>query len=268
MSPLPTASPYGHHMDTERAQGSTATAVSGLPVDVETISATIRKALRFGSIRPSREELAATDEALRGHVALLLAEARRIRGPQPPDPHRIDRIEKHLAYPLGKGMLSADAEVPQRARDCQWLLAYFTASRNEYRPTVDRSAVRRRRLRPSEKRPAEGPAAPAQGPPHHVATAVRDGSTGRMEAPAIPTGTRRDNIGRYPPGEIVYDLIAQAVGRVADPDAYPPGCPSCRCVLVVPLVGSDSAWQAEPGALRTAAPDEITAVLANEVEQR
>ncbi|WP_053163640.1 DUF6415 family natural product biosynthesis protein [Streptomyces noursei] len=121
-------------MDTERAQGSTATAVSGLPVDVETISATIRKALRFGSIRPSREELAATDEALHGHVALLLAEARRTASPHPPDRYRLDRISKHMPFPLGKGMLSTYAEVPQRARDCQWLLAHFTASRDEYKP--------------------------------------------------------------------------------------------------------------------------------------
>ncbi|MCZ0974976.1 hypothetical protein O1L55_34475 [Streptomyces albulus] len=31
-------------------------------------------------------------------------------------------------------MFSAYAEVPQRARDCQWLLAYFTASRDDYKP--------------------------------------------------------------------------------------------------------------------------------------
>ncbi|GAA2677924.1 DUF6415 family natural product biosynthesis protein [Streptomyces lunalinharesii] len=104
------------------------------PIDTDTIAETIRKALYFGSIRPSREELAATDEVLRGHVALLLAEARRNTSPHPPDRYRLDRISKHMAFPLGKGMLSAYAEVPQRARDCQWLLAYYTASRGEYRP--------------------------------------------------------------------------------------------------------------------------------------
>ncbi|MEW1677166.1 DUF6415 family natural product biosynthesis protein [Streptomyces noursei] len=133
-------------MDTERAQGSTATAVSGLPVDVETISATIRQALRLGSNRPSREKLAATDEALRGHVALLLAEARRASSPHPPDRYRLDRISKHMPFPLGTGMLSTYAEVPQRARDCQWLLAYFTASRDEYKP----------RPRPVRAAPAAG----------------------------------------------------------------------------------------------------------------
>ncbi|KUL35681.1 hypothetical protein ADL22_26515 [Streptomyces sp. NRRL F-4489] len=111
-----------------------ATADTHYPIDSEAISETIRQALLFGCVRPSRDELAATDEVLRGHIPLLLAEARKAAGPQlPPDPHRLSRIEKHLAVPLGTGMLSADAEVHQRARDCQWLLAYYTARRNEYR---------------------------------------------------------------------------------------------------------------------------------------
>ncbi|GAA2671488.1 DUF6415 family natural product biosynthesis protein [Streptomyces lunalinharesii] len=105
-----------------------------LLIDSDTIADTIRRALGFGSIRPSREELAATDEVLRGHVALLLAEARQSAVPQPPDRYRLDRISKHMAFPLGKGLLSADAEVHQRARDCQWLLAHFTAGRDEYKP--------------------------------------------------------------------------------------------------------------------------------------
>ncbi|MFJ5677460.1 DUF6415 family natural product biosynthesis protein [Streptomyces sp. NPDC093097] len=115
-------------MGTEREQGSTVAAASGPPpVDVETISETIRRALRFGSIRPSREELAATDEALRGHVAVLLADLHETAGRYLPDRHRVGRIEQLMADPLGKGILSADAEVHQRARDCQWLLAYHTA---------------------------------------------------------------------------------------------------------------------------------------------
>ncbi|MEU9113260.1 hypothetical protein AB0D04_16110 [Streptomyces sp. NPDC048483] len=68
----------------------------------------------------------------------------------------------------------------------------------------------------------------------------------------------------YPPGTVVYDVVAQAVGRVADPEAYPPGCLGCSCVLVVPLAGSDPAWQAEPGALRRAVRDEIEAALTDE----
>ncbi|WP_146022242.1 DUF6415 family natural product biosynthesis protein [Streptomyces sp. CB02959] len=112
-----------------------------MPIDSETIADTIRQALRLGSIRPSREELVATDEALRGHVALLLVEARRITSPHPPDRYRLDRITKHMAFSLGKGILSAYAEVPQRARDCQWLLAYYTASRGEYRPRRAASAA-------------------------------------------------------------------------------------------------------------------------------
>ncbi|MFL4492358.1 hypothetical protein ACJ6WD_14040 [Streptomyces sp. VTCC 41912] len=73
---------------------------------------------------------------------------------------------------------------------------------------------------------------------------------------------RRPTDSPYPPGTIVYDIVAGDVGRIADPDAYPAGCIGCNCTLVVPLAGSAPAWQAEPGALRTAATDEIEAALA------
>ncbi|WEB40627.1 hypothetical protein MOV08_15950 [Streptomyces yunnanensis] len=66
----------------------------------------------------------------------------------------------------------------------------------------------------------------------------------------------------YPPGTVVYDVVAGAVGRVADPKAYPRGCLDCVCVLVVPLAGCGPAWQAEPGALRRAADEEIEAAVA------
>ncbi|WP_438487864.1 hypothetical protein [Streptomyces sp. S186] len=61
----------------------------------------------------------------------------------------------------------------------------------------------------------------------------------------------------YPPGTVVYDVV----GRVANPEAYLASCPGCVCILVVPLVGSAPAWQAEPGALRAAADEEIEAAL-------
>lgn len=75
---------------------------------------------------------------------------------------------------------------------------------------------------------------------------------------------RRTTGSPYPPGTIVYDIVAQDVGRIADPAAYPAGCTGCDCVLVIPLAGSDPAWQAEPAALRTAAPAEIEAALPKE----
>ncbi|MEW1658667.1 hypothetical protein [Streptomyces sp. NPDC093707] len=76
---------------------------------------------------------------------------------------------------------------------------------------------------------------------------------------------RRTASNLYPPGTIVYDAVALGVGRVADPGAYPAGCIDCDCVLVVPISGSDPAWQAEPGALRTATTDEIEAALSKGV---
>ncbi|MFE7317846.1 hypothetical protein ACFU7T_32810 [Streptomyces sp. NPDC057555] len=71
----------------------------------------------------------------------------------------------------------------------------------------------------------------------------------------------QQSVSTYPPGTVVYDIIACSVGRVADPQAYPPGCSNCVCVLVVPLAGSAPAWQSEPGALRRAADEEIDAAL-------
>jgi hypothetical protein len=63
------------------------------------------------------------------------------------------------------------------------------------------------------------------------------------------------------PGAMVYDVIAQAIGSVADPDAYPVEHLGAACALVVPVRGSGPAWQAVPGALRLATPDEIEAAL-------
>ncbi|MFF2812278.1 DUF6415 family natural product biosynthesis protein [Streptomyces sp. NPDC058000] len=102
-------------------------------VDVETISETIRRALGLGATRASRDELAETDETLRGHVTLLLSDIRETASRQLHSfetqqlTRRLDRIKQHLAHPFGQGPLTADAEVHQRARDCQWLLAYYTA---------------------------------------------------------------------------------------------------------------------------------------------
>ncbi|MFB6881214.1 hypothetical protein ACFCY8_10310 [Streptomyces noursei] len=60
----------------------------------------------------------------------------------------------------------------------------------------------------------------------------------------------------YPPGTVVFDTVAGVVGRVAPSEAYPaePLYPGVQ--LVEPRDGSGSAWQAEPGALRSATPEE------------
>ncbi|MEK2473692.1 DUF6415 family natural product biosynthesis protein [Streptomyces noursei] len=105
-----------------------------VPIDANTIADTIRRALGFGASRPSREELADTDEELRGHVALLLDAMRRTAACRMPNSFetqhltkRMDQIEQQLAHPFGQGVLPPCAEVHQRARDCQWLLAHHTA---------------------------------------------------------------------------------------------------------------------------------------------
>ncbi|MGW0737675.1 hypothetical protein [Streptomyces sp. NPDC002851] len=65
---------------------------------------------------------------------------------------------------------------------------------------------------------------------------------------------------KWTPGTIVRDICAQATGRIADPEAYPHERLGAAVALVVPLTGSDPAWQAEPDCLRLATADEIAAV--------
>ncbi|WP_432000106.1 DUF6415 family natural product biosynthesis protein [Streptomyces sioyaensis] len=104
------------------------------PVDVETISATIGRALCLGSGRPDSGVLTELEEELRGHVSLLLAEARkpvRHLWPSSIEAHRLkarlDAIERRTQQGLGQGALSARVQVHQLARDCQYLLARHTA---------------------------------------------------------------------------------------------------------------------------------------------
>ncbi|MFC9736595.1 DUF6415 family natural product biosynthesis protein [Streptomyces noursei] len=104
-----------------------------LPVDVELISATVRRALRLGSGRPAPGTLTELEEELRGHMALLLPEihesAKRL-WPSSIEAHRLktrlDGIERQLQQGLGQGSLSAQIQVHQLARDCQFLLARHT----------------------------------------------------------------------------------------------------------------------------------------------
>ncbi|MFI0709986.1 DUF6415 family natural product biosynthesis protein [Streptomyces inhibens] len=104
------------------------------PVDVETIGATIRRALRLGSGRPDPGVLTELEEELRGHISLLLSEARkpvRHLWPSSIEAHRLkarlDAIERRTRQGLGQGALSARVQVHQLARDCQYLLSRHTA---------------------------------------------------------------------------------------------------------------------------------------------
>ncbi|MFF2807675.1 DUF6415 family natural product biosynthesis protein [Streptomyces sp. NPDC058000] len=105
-----------------------------LPVDVETMSTTIRRALRLGFGRPAPATLNDLEQELRGHIALLLPEvresARQLR-PSSIEAHRLkarlDGIERQTSRGLGQGVLSAHIQVRQLARDCQYLLARHTA---------------------------------------------------------------------------------------------------------------------------------------------
>ncbi|MFE0378325.1 DUF6415 family natural product biosynthesis protein [Streptomyces inhibens] len=122
-------------MDTDRARIATvAAAGDALPIDAETISATIRRALRSGSGRPDLGALAELEEDLSGHIALLLPEARQsarrlFHGNI--EAHRLtarlDSIERQTRQGLGGGALAAHVQVNQLARDCQWLLAQHAA---------------------------------------------------------------------------------------------------------------------------------------------
>ncbi|MFF7410026.1 DUF6415 family natural product biosynthesis protein [Streptomyces lydicus] len=103
-------------------------------VDAETISETIGQALRTGAGPIDLNEMAALAETLRGHIALLLIEARETAsqlGHGTFEAHqtasRLGSIEKQFRRPLASLPLAAHVQVQQLARDCQWMLARHTA---------------------------------------------------------------------------------------------------------------------------------------------
>ncbi|MFH8569577.1 DUF6415 family natural product biosynthesis protein [Streptomyces sp. NPDC017993] len=117
-----------------RAEGSTERFAPALRIDAETISETIHRALQFGLGRPELSEMTELEEELHGHIALLLAEARKPDRMQwqgsveaPSLTGRLDCIERQARQGLGRGALAAHVQVHQLARDCQWLLAWLTA---------------------------------------------------------------------------------------------------------------------------------------------
>ncbi|WP_158795002.1 DUF6415 family natural product biosynthesis protein [Streptomyces sp. NRRL S-337] len=122
-------------MDTDRARMATvAAAGDALPIDAETISATISRALRLGSGRPDLGALAELEEELRGHVAALLpvarASAQRL-WPSSIEAHRLtarlDGIERQAELGPAVDVFTAHVQVQLLARDCQWLLTRYTA---------------------------------------------------------------------------------------------------------------------------------------------
>ncbi|MEW1655703.1 DUF6415 family natural product biosynthesis protein [Streptomyces sp. NPDC093707] len=103
-------------------------------IATESIAATIRRALRFGAGRPTPAELAEVEQLLRGHITALLTEARETahdQGPVEatacPMASRLKGIEQRLAEGRADGSLAAHVQVHLLARDCQWLLAHYTA---------------------------------------------------------------------------------------------------------------------------------------------
>ncbi|MFF8308524.1 DUF6415 family natural product biosynthesis protein [Streptomyces lydicus] len=101
-----------------------------VPVDQDTIAATISRALRTGSGPLNLDAMGDVAEGLRGHIALLLPLAREEAGrlwPGSIEAHRLrarlDGIEQQYRRPLAPAPLAAHVQVQQLARDCQWLLA-------------------------------------------------------------------------------------------------------------------------------------------------
>ncbi|MFE0764743.1 hypothetical protein [Streptomyces smyrnaeus] len=63
----------------------------------------------------------------------------------------------------------------------------------------------------------------------------------------------------FAPGTYVYDVVRDALGRVADPRAYPSEHLGPEATLIVPIHGNAPAWRAEPATLRLANEEEIKA---------
>ncbi|MFJ9417833.1 DUF6415 family natural product biosynthesis protein [Streptomyces sp. NPDC101227] len=107
---------------------------SGDPIDADTIRGTIRRALQLGSGRLDLSSMVMLEEELRGHIALLLPEAREAahrRWPAGGESHqrraRFDGIEQQMKQGLGEGPLSAHVQVQQLTKDLQYLLVLHTA---------------------------------------------------------------------------------------------------------------------------------------------
>ncbi|MCZ1006121.1 DUF6415 family natural product biosynthesis protein [Streptomyces lydicus] len=117
-------------MNTERAQWKAgAVARDEPPIDLDAIEATITRALRVNAGHLDVGVLRELEEELRGHVDLLLPEARTAAGciwhgsiEWHRQTARLDGIERQAMQGVGGSPLAAHVQVQQLARDCQWLL--------------------------------------------------------------------------------------------------------------------------------------------------
>lgn len=121
-------------MDTERAQPTAGAGVADEPpIDVAAIDATISRALRVNAGRLDVKVLGDLEEELRGHIGLLLPEARAEAGriwhgsiEWHRQTTRLDGIERQARQGLGDTPLAAHIQVQQLARDCRWLVTLHT----------------------------------------------------------------------------------------------------------------------------------------------
>ncbi|MEC4014781.1 DUF6415 family natural product biosynthesis protein [Streptomyces sp. H27-D2] len=112
-----------------RAVASPGAETNGDPVDRDTVKKTISHGLTERSAPLRIEELAGLEQLLRGHIHLLLPEVeakvdRMRHGGREWYAHRarLDGIRRQVDQGLGAGLLSAQRQVRQLARDCRWLL--------------------------------------------------------------------------------------------------------------------------------------------------
>lgn len=106
------------------------------PFDMETIRASIVRALRADSSRLDPADLADLQSLLRGHIALLLPSARApVDRPWHGDGEcsaqkaRVDAINRQLGERTGDGSpFMTLAHVQILVRDCQWLYAVHMAA--------------------------------------------------------------------------------------------------------------------------------------------
>lgn len=105
----------------ESADEAPATA---LPVDADTIRATVVRALEQGPV-PRYDDLVGLEGLLRGHLQLLLPEAEKADAAS----GLLTTVRAHLADGMGAGLVSARIHVRQLAHDTRALLGWVETPR-------------------------------------------------------------------------------------------------------------------------------------------
>ncbi|MFD7918487.1 DUF6415 family natural product biosynthesis protein [Streptomyces sp. NPDC059740] len=108
------------------------TGTGALPVDVETINATLATAHSMRRGRLSPDAVATLHLTLRGHLAVLLDAAREIADALPTGSFDRHRMEIHLqrltalhVRPIARSTGAAYSDVQQLVRGCDWLLVHL-----------------------------------------------------------------------------------------------------------------------------------------------